>query len=252
MRSQSRARSREPRPGGSASRSRCPRRRARRDPAGARAAPRRSPAVSSTASVVCVRQATGRVGASSSARASSTSRRRACCAGASPTVPSTSSWSAWPTSTIWKSVGGEAARLGVDLGDQRAGRVDHVELARRRRASRTAGETPCAEKITVAPGGHLVDVVDEHRAAALELVRRRGRCARSACARRPGRRAARARARRSRSRASPRRTTRAGRRARPRAGRAPRAQPSSSALASRSARNARRAAIAARAGRWIS
>ena len=49
--------------------------------------------------------------------------------------------------------GGEAARLGVDLGDQRAGRVDHVEPRARGACSRTAGETPWAEKITVAPSG---------------------------------------------------------------------------------------------------
>ena len=49
--------------------------------------------------------------------------------------------------------GGEAPRLGVDLGHERAGGVDDVELGVRRRASRTAGDTPWAEKITVAPGG---------------------------------------------------------------------------------------------------
>ena len=40
-----------------------------------------------------------------------------------------------------------------------------MQLPRRGPRSRTAGETPCAEKTTIAPSRHLVGVVDEDRAA---------------------------------------------------------------------------------------
>ena len=64
----------------------------------------------------------------------------------------------------------EAARLGVDLrrpaGTWRRSRRGSRSAA----CARTAGETPWAEKITVAPRGDLVDLVDEDRAALLELV----------------------------------------------------------------------------------
>ena len=48
---------------------------------------------------------------------------------------------------------GEPLRLLVHLGDQRAGGVDRAQLPRSRACSRTAGETPCAEKTTIAPSG---------------------------------------------------------------------------------------------------
>ena len=155
----------------------------------ARAGPRRSPAVSSTASVVCVRQATGRDVVERRARGPPRRwRSRACCAGASPTVPSTSSWSAWPTSTIWKSSAAKRRASAWTLAT--SGQVASITSSSRAAAcSRTAGETPWAEKITVAPVGHLVDARRRRPRRGARARRRRGRCGRSACARRPARRA---------------------------------------------------------------
>ena len=48
---------------------------------------------------------------------------------------------------------GEPLGLVVDLGHQRAGGVDRLELRARRPRSCTAGATPWAEKTTVAPSG---------------------------------------------------------------------------------------------------
>ncbi len=53
---------------------------------------------------------------------------------------------------------------------------------------RTAGETPCAASTATRPGRHLVDLLDEDRAAVLEIVAPRGRCARSGAGRTPARR----------------------------------------------------------------
>ena len=61
---------------------------------------RMMPIVSSTDSVVCVMKAT-LSGSSTSRRSTSSSVcTSTMCSGASPVVPSTSSWPSWPTSTI--------------------------------------------------------------------------------------------------------------------------------------------------------
>jgi hypothetical protein len=49
-------------------------------------------------------------------------------------------------------IGGELLGLDVDLGDQRAGRVDGAKRAPRASAC-TAGETPWAENTVIAPSG---------------------------------------------------------------------------------------------------
>ena len=76
----------------------------------------------------------------------------------------------------------------MHLGDQRAGRVERAAGPRSSASRRTAGDTPCAEKITTAPGRHVRQLVDEHRALLRAGRRRRGGCARSRAARRPARR----------------------------------------------------------------
>ena len=81
--------------------------------------------------------------------------------------------------------------------------------------ARTALDTPCAEKMTVAPSGTSVELLDEHRALGCAGARRRTGCARPRGARRSARRTARARARRCRSRDRRRRRSRAGWRAGP-------------------------------------
>ena len=63
----------------------------------------------------------------------------------------------------------EAPGLGVDLGDQRAGRVDHVEPALERVATDRRGDAVGGEDHRRS-GRDLVDVVDEHRAARLQLA----------------------------------------------------------------------------------
>ena len=64
---------------------------------------------------------------------------------------------------------GEPPRLVVHLGDQRAGRVDRLQLRAPRPPRAPSGETPCAEKTTVRALGHLVGLLDEDRAARLEV-----------------------------------------------------------------------------------
>ena len=67
-------------------------------------------------------------------------------------------------------LGGELDRLAVDLGDERAGRVDRPQAARSASAC-TAGETPWAEKTVIAPSGIAsLELVDEDRAALRELL----------------------------------------------------------------------------------
>ena len=66
-------------------------------------------------------------------------------------------------------LGGELAGLDVDLGDQRAGRVDRPQAARGG-VGVHAGATPWAEKTTISPSGHLGLLLDEDRAALLELL----------------------------------------------------------------------------------
>ena len=77
------------------------------------------------------------------------------CSGASPIVPSTSSWPAWPMSTIVypSAANFRASRWTLVTSGQVASMVC------RRRASAlawTLGATPCAENTTVAPSGTSV------------------------------------------------------------------------------------------------
>ena len=109
-------------------------------------------------------------------------------------------------------LGREPARLGVHLGDERAGGVDHragraAAASSHRRARRRGRRRPRSRR----PAPRRARRRTPRRAP--RGRRRRGRCGRSACARRPARRAARAPARRSRSPAPRRRRTSAGRRA---------------------------------------
>ena len=128
--------------------------RARAAPGSARAASSTISFVSSTASVVWVRNATLlRIGDLERAR----HRRRPRRAGSTPA----------PRPSCPRPPRGRRDRRGrsscprsakrrasaCTLLDERARRVDHVEPARRRASRCTAGETPCAEKTTVAPSG---------------------------------------------------------------------------------------------------
>ena len=86
-----------------------------------------------------------------------------------PIVPSTSACPAWPTSTISRSLRGVAAALGVHLGDQRAGRVDHRQAALARDFLDPLGHAVRAEH------GHrarrdFVQLVDEHGAARAQVL----------------------------------------------------------------------------------
>ena len=137
-------------------------------------------------------------------RRSATSDRRS---GASPSVPSTSSWSSCPISEDRYPSSGEAPGLLVHLGHQRAGRVDHGQAARgglvpHRRARRRGRRTRRG-----APSRHLVELVDEHRAALLQVGDHVGVVHDLRDARRPARRSARAPARRCRWPARRRRRT---------------------------------------------
>ena len=71
------------------------------------------------------------VGGLDCAAASMSSTRRIA-SGASPRVPSTSSWSAWPMRKIVRPSRREPAGLDVHLADERAGGVDHLERPSRR------------------------------------------------------------------------------------------------------------------------
>ena len=77
------------------------------------------------------------------------------------------------------------------------------------------GRDPVGGQHDRGAGGHLVELLDEHRALALRGRPRRGRCGRSGGGRRRAARSARGPARRSRWPARPRRRTSGGRRARP-------------------------------------
>ena len=99
----------------------------------ARASASSTSRVSSTESVVCVstREPRGIVDLEPLARRPTFSTR--CMrSGACPIVPSTSTWPAWPTSTISWPLAREAPRLDVHLGDERAGRVDRAQALLRR------------------------------------------------------------------------------------------------------------------------
>ena len=72
--------------------------------------------------------------------------------GASPRVPITSSWSAWPTRTIVRP--SRAYRMASRWTFVTSGHVASITRSRRSvAASRTAGDTPWALKMTVAPAG---------------------------------------------------------------------------------------------------
>ena len=90
--------------------------------------------------------------------------------GASPIVPTTSSWPCVADQHDRVAVGRVAPRLHVHLRDERARRVDRVLAALAAARSCTAGATPWAEKTTVAPRGHLGLVLDEDRAPRLEVA----------------------------------------------------------------------------------
>jgi hypothetical protein len=140
--------------------------------------------VSSTLRVVWDSQATRDGSSTSTPATSSGCSTRMVRSGASPIVPSTSSWPAWPMSRICCALTGEALRLVVHLGDQRAGGVDGLELTRLGASACTAGLTPCAENTTVAPSGTSLEFLHEDRAALPPDPPRRACCGRSACGRR--------------------------------------------------------------------
>ncbi len=127
-------------------------------------------------------------------RASSTSSAvctRTMLAGASPVVPSTSSWPCVADQHDRVAVGGELARLDVDLGHQRAGGVDRVQIAGWRAFSCTVGGDAVGGEDDQLPLRHLGLLVDEDRAPLRRAARRRACCGRSPCGRRPGARTAR-------------------------------------------------------------
>ena len=139
--------------------------------------------------------------------ASSGDSTRTIASGASPIVPSTSSWPAWPIEDDRVAVARVVLRLGVHLRDERARRVDRLQLerrarsrgptvrrrARRRRPSpRTAPRSRSRRRSRRAPRGRA----------------RRGGCGRSASARRPAGPRARAPARPCPRRARPPRSSR--------------------------------------------
>ena len=108
--------------------------------------------VSSTLSVVCDSHTTfsgSRTVTDAASPAVSTSWM---CDGASPEVPSTSSWPACPTSRMSKS--SRAYRLASWWTLVTSGHVASIVRRFRSRASeRTAGDTPCAENTSSAPSG---------------------------------------------------------------------------------------------------
>ena len=104
--------------------------------------------------------------------------------GAWPLVPSTSSCPAWPISTIVRPSAGEPAGLHMHLGDERAGRVDHLEMPFGRsfvdRAARPRARTapPRRPRAPRSPPRRRSRPWTRGRA-------RRAGCGRSACGRRP-------------------------------------------------------------------
>ena len=102
--------------------------------------------------------------------------------------------------------------LAVDLGDERAGRVDDRSRPRSAAAAGHRLGHAVGGKDHGPAVGHLVELVDEDRAHDRAGGRRRSGCGRSRGGHRPARRSARARARRSGSRGRRRRRSRAERR----------------------------------------
>ena len=108
--------------------------------------------VSSTERVVCVSQTSFFPGVGWIVRASSRPSTTRTFPGASPAVPSTSSWPMWPMRRI--SVSSLAKRLTSLCTLVTRGHVASMVFKFRAAASAcTAGETPWAEKTTVAPSG---------------------------------------------------------------------------------------------------
>ena len=120
--------------------------------------------VSSTDSVVWDSQTTFSGSRTSTLATSSGPSTRVMCSGASPAVPTTSSWPSWPMSRMSKSASANRTRLAVHLGHQRAGRVDGLEAAGPRLVVDDRRDTVGAEDHRGALG-HLVGLVDEDRAA---------------------------------------------------------------------------------------
>ena len=108
--------------------------------------------VSSTESVVCVMYASFSVRGSGSRATSSSVCTSTISSGASPIVPTTSSWPACPIRKIVKPA--PAKRLASLCTLVTSGQVASIARNRRSAALRcTSGATPCAESTTVAPSG---------------------------------------------------------------------------------------------------
>ena len=108
--------------------------------------------VSSTERVVCVSQTNFLPGVGMMVRASSRPSTTRTLPGASPAVPSTSSCPIWPIRRI--SVSSSAKRFTSLCTLVTSGQVASIVLRFRAAAcSCTAGDTPWAEKTTVAPSG---------------------------------------------------------------------------------------------------
>ena len=108
--------------------------------------------VSSTDRVVCDSQTTLSGSRTTTFSTSSGPSTSVMCSGASPDVPTTSSWPSWPISRMSKS--SLAKRTASRCTLVTSGQV--ASMVRRLRAlasSCTTGATPWAEKITVAPSG---------------------------------------------------------------------------------------------------
>ena len=170
-------------------------------------------AVSSTDSVVWVRNARfAAVGTATDRRHPRPSPRGSSTpAGTWPNVPMTSGWPAWPMNRMCRPSSIRRCGLAVDLGDERAGRVDVGEPAvlRRRRAPIWERRGPRR------PPGDRREPRRAHRRTprrARAGGRPRSDCGRSRAEHRPARRTARARARRSGSPDRRRRKSRAVRR----------------------------------------
>ncbi len=93
--------------------------------------------------------------ASSSVSASATSWTRIVASGASPIVPTTSSWPSWPiSSTVYPAA---AYRFACTCTFVTSGQVASItSCSSVRECSCTEGATPCAEYTTVAPRGTSV------------------------------------------------------------------------------------------------
>ena len=129
------------------------------------AAPRPSPAVSSSDSVVWVTKA--RLVGSRGVKARGLLHRSRPAsprpAGNWPMVPTTSGWPAWPISTISRPSREVPLRLHVDLGHQRAGGVEDDHLAVPRLVGHRLGHAVGGEHHRPV-GRALVQLLDEHRA----------------------------------------------------------------------------------------